>query len=159
MKHEVWKPPGYFHQQNKDICVFCLKHSWRSILLWQSSFFRPCGAEPVRDVWQRPELFRSQREQDKNNSPLIETIMIRCIQALGVSGLSRMELFQSYLQHYENTKAYQTKENKFLSSFSGVEGLSTTGRGNAIEIATYVKKTAVWECYWHLPSRNTDHQT
>lgn len=84
--------------------------------------------------------------QDKNNSPLIETIMICCIQALDVSGVSRMELFQSYLQLYENMMAYQSKESRFfcfVSSFVGVEGQSTTVRGNAMEIAIYL-----WRKHW-----------
>lgn len=109
--NEVWSMKyknhlDIFTSTTKTFVSSVWKHSWCSIFLWLSSFYCPCGLGPVRDVWQRSELFHSQREQDKNNSPLTETIMIRCIQALDVSGVSRTELFQSYLQLYENMKAH-----------------------------------------------------
>ncbi|KAG5283489.1 hypothetical protein AALO_G00042620 [Alosa alosa] len=52
--------------------------------------------------------------EDKNIGPLIKTIMTRCIQC--------------------------TRCVRFASEIAGVEDLGTTGRGNAMEIGTYVEK-------------------
>ncbi|XP_063069423.1 NADH-ubiquinone oxidoreductase 75 kDa subunit, mitochondrial-like [Engraulis encrasicolus] len=52
--------------------------------------------------------------EDKNIGPLIKTIMTRCIQC--------------------------TRCVRFASEIAGVEELGTTGRGNAMEIGTYVEK-------------------
>ncbi len=83
------------------------------------------------------------KEQDKNNSPLIETIMMHYPSTWCVRCEQDFNLIFKFMKIWR-----RIRENTFfciVSSFAGVKGLNTTGKGNAMEVATYVKKTFVSE--------------
>ncbi|KAK5890329.1 hypothetical protein CesoFtcFv8_013856 [Champsocephalus esox] len=63
-------------------------------------------------------------EEDKNIGPLIKTIMTRCILC--------------------------TRCVRFASEIAGVEDLGTTGRGNDLQIGTYVEKMFMSELSWNV---------
>ena len=74
--------------------------------------------------------------EDKNIGPLIKTVMTRCIHCTRSPHDS---------QTTELSNLTSTRCVRFSSEVAGVEDLGTTGRGNNMQIGTYVEKMIMSE--------------